>query len=132
MSVIWFVLRDYVPGPLLEEHGACSDDDALKHGLALEQATNSDELKLGYAAGTHVLQMREVFLEGLLFEKRLRPDLGVFEFNQFVVLRQASETSEHTAGFRLAIVVDEPTRGEGHKEHAYTKEYSWNKLKAEG
>lgn len=35
-------------------------------------------------------------------------------------------------GFLLAVVMDEPTGGEGHEDHADAQDQAWHQLEAEG
>lgn len=74
-------------GPLLEEHSSRRYNHTLKHSLALEQAADSNKLQLRDACSAHVLEMREILLEGLLLEQRLGFDFGVFKLNEIMVLR---------------------------------------------
>ena len=55
---------------------------------------------------------------GAFLEEGLSLDFEEFEFHQFVILRETAEGGEHLSSFSFTIVVDEPTRGERHKENS--------------
>jgi hypothetical protein len=75
--------------------------------------------------------MREILGESLLLEKRLRLDLGEFELDEVAVFGEVAEFGKYSEGFAFAIVVDEPTRGEGHEDHTDTKDERGNELQSE-
>jgi len=114
--------------PLLEEHSHSCDNDTLEHGLALEQAADGDELELGDTGDAEILKMGAVLRERLLLEERLGLDFGEFELDEFMVLGQAAQTGENTAGFWFPVVMDEPAGRKGHKDHANAEKHSRSKL----
>jgi hypothetical protein len=72
-------------------------------------------LQLEDIPGRKLAEIRPVFGDCAFLKERLCFDFQEFEFHQFVILREASECGEHLSGFGFAVVVDEPTRREGHE-----------------
>jgi hypothetical protein len=124
-------LQDSVDtSPLLEEHSQGGDDNALEHAAGRKQASNSNELKLENVECGRLLQMREVLTQRLLLKQTLGPDFGKLEFNKLMLLRQISKLRENGPRLRFATVVDEPTWGERHEEHAHTEQNSRGELQS--
>jgi hypothetical protein len=119
-------------GPLLEEHGDSGNDDALEHGLGLEEGADSDELELEGVPGGQLGEMRELLGNAALLEHGLGLDLEEFELNQFVVLGKLTEGGEGAASFVFTAVVDEPSRRERHPKHTDEKNGSGYELNADG
>lgn len=124
-------MREHVP-ELLEEHGHGSNNDTLEHGLGLEKRSDRNPLQLKRVPDSLLLQVREVLCETALLKQRLRLDLKELELNQFVVLRKIAEVSEDGASLLLATVVEEPSGGEGHPEHAEEEDDGGRDLDADG
>lgn len=115
---------------LLEEHGDCRDNDPLKHRLGLEQLLDRHKLQLEDVPRRLLAQLREQLGDGALLKQRLCLDLEELELDQFVVLGQAAEVRQHLAGFLLTAVVDQPTRREGHEDHADEEDDGRGELQA--
>ena len=118
--------------PLLEEHGDGGDDDSLEHGSGLEEFLDGDELELEDVPGSRLTEVGEQLGDGALLKQRLGLDLEEFELDEFVLLVKSSEVGQHLACFLLASVVDQPTGGEGHEDHADEQNHGGEDLKADG
>lgn len=121
----------YLP-PLLEEHGHSSDSNSLKHSLGLEQGSNSHELQFEGIPGGLRLQVWEVLGDAALLEEGLRLDLEELELDKFVIGREVAEVGEDGPGLLLAAVMEEPSRGEGHPDHADEEDDGGDDLDADG
>ena len=119
-------------GPLLEEHSETSNDDSSEHGHRFEQAGDGHELKLDGVYSSLFGQVWELLCGGTLLEDALGLDLGVFDFNELVVLREATKIGKHTTALGFAVVVDKPTWREGHEDHTNAEKYGWSELEAKG
>lgn len=95
---------------MLEEHSNSSNNNTLKHSLALEQSTHSDKLEFKDISSSLFLQMRETFSQRSFLEKRLGLDLEEFKLDEFVVGRKVTEVGEDLSGFFFAAVVKKPSR----------------------
>jgi hypothetical protein len=115
---------------LLEEHGHGGDNDALEHGPGLEQLADGDELQLEDVPGGGLAQVGEELGDGALLEQRLGLDLEELDLDQLVVRRQVAQVRQDPARLVLAAVVDEPTRREGHEDHAHEQDRGRAQLEA--
>lgn len=119
-------------GPLLEKHGDSGHNDALEHGLGLEEGADGDELELEGVPGGQLGQMRELLSNAALLEHGLSLYLEEFELDQFVILGKLAERGESAASLVFTAVVNEPSGGEGHPEHADEQNGSGYELDADG
>lgn len=76
--------------PLLKEHSNCCYNNTLKHGLCLEQRSNSNKLKLNSVASSLFLKMRELLCQTPLLKQGLSLDFEEFKFDKFVVGRKVT------------------------------------------
>ena len=120
------------PRPLLEEHSNGSYNDALEHGLGLEEGTNSYELELEGIPSSQLRKMREFLGDTALLEHGLSFDFKILEFDQFVVLGEIAKACKGAASLLFAAVVDEPSGRERHPDHTEEQDCSWEELDTDG
>lgn len=118
--------------PLLEEHGNGGNDDALEHGLGLEQRCNGHKLQLEDVHGSLLGEVGERLGNGALLKHGLSLDLEELEFDQLVVRGKITERGEVLAGLVFPVVVHQPTRRKGHPDHTDEQDKCWDKLDANG
>lgn len=75
--------------------------------------------------------MRKPLRKASFFEQGLSFDLEELEFNEFVVSGKTAEVGEDLSGLGLSVVMDQPTRGEGHPDHPNEENKSGSKLEAD-
>ena len=104
--------------PLLEEHSDGSHNDALEHGLCLEQSGDGDELEFEDVPDRIFLEVREGLSKTALLEHRLSLDLEELQLDKFVVFGKITKMSKILAGLFRATVVHQPTGREWHPNHS--------------
>lgn len=118
--------------PLLEEHGHTSNHTPFDQAPRLKQRSNRHKLQLKDVPSGRLTKMRELLRHRTLFEQRLRLNLQEFKLDELMIFREAAKTGKVAACFALAVVVDEPTGGEGHEGHTAEENETGGDLEADG
>jgi hypothetical protein len=74
----------------------------------------------------------EALRDAALLEERLGLDLEELELDELVALGKVAQVGEDLTGLLLAAVVEQPSRGEGHPDHADEEDDGRAELQTDG